>query len=54
MQRVFLLYNIFIKIILRPKTKKAHKMKYKKLYTFMTNKKFNHVGTIESVIGLNK
>jgi MurNAc alpha-1-phosphate uridylyltransferase len=29
-------------------------IKHKKLYTFMTNKKFNHVGTIESVIGLNK
>ncbi len=29
-------------------------IKYKKLYTFMTNKKFNHVGTKKSVIRLNK
>ena len=29
-------------------------IKYKKLYTFVTNKKFNHVGTKESVIKLNK
>ena len=29
-------------------------IKYKKLYTFMTNKKFKHVGTQKSVIRLNK
>ena len=29
-------------------------IKQKKLYTFVTNKKFNHVGTKESVVELNK